>query len=76
MVHVQCSHLHVPGKFQENITMGQSVFRVTVRKRNVMDERTDKQMDGFQYMYLPYQVFDAVGVKNKYNKFFHNVAHL
>ena len=49
--------VHVPVKFRENTSMR---FRVTVRKLNVMDRRTD----GRALQYLPSRAFGAAGDKN------------
>ena len=52
--------VHVLTKFRENTSMR---FRVTVRKINVMNRRTDRQTDGRTgaLQYLPSRAFGAAG---------------
>ena len=49
--------VHVPAKFRENTAMR---FRVTVRKLNVMDGRTDERV---AFQYLPSRAFGVAGDK-------------
>ena len=64
---------NVPAKFRENTSMH---FRVTVRKLNVTDRRTDRQTDGRGALqYLPSRAFGAAGDNYVARLYVHLIQH-
>ena len=61
--------VHVPAKFRENTSMR---FRVTVRKLNMTDRRTDGRTDGGRCNIFRPRAYGTAGDKNTYLCYFLN----